>query len=393
MIKRLKGFTIVIPLHLSLSYPSDYVDQTAHILSQNNQVIFFDFRFPIIWQDVLKENNLTLYRQSLTSICKNNKEVYFRPISLLPFKRFEQISKINQLFGIIQLNILLKILGKKVILWGFDPIVKMVLGRLGEIISLYDCIDYVGEDRETKNAKYPEKVLFSKADIIAFNSQGLSDQKTKRNNLLRKKSFVTVCGCNVDLFQKNNKKIPDDLKSVKGNNIILAGVFNYRLDTKLLRYITLHNPKLDFIFVGPVLTDVNKEFLAVLMQKNVHYLGKKRKEELPVFFKNSGVGIIPYRTSLNFVKYSNPMKVYEYFAAGIPVVSTEIEALKNYSKDIIYTTDNYDQFSLALGRFLNNWNETARNKALKVAEKNSWENKIIKIEESILKQLKKNDSI
>ena len=55
MKRRLTGYTIVIPLHLSLGYPSDYVDQTALILAKNNVVIFFDFIHPSLWRQTINE--------------------------------------------------------------------------------------------------------------------------------------------------------------------------------------------------------------------------------------------------------------------------------------------------------------------------------------------------
>lgn len=387
MRKRLKDFIVVIPLHLPLGYPSDYIDQTAHILSKNNLVILFDFRAPILWKQILR--NFIPILKSYIKLASDipHGEVYFRPISIFPTRNLAFIHRLNQSLGLLQLKLFLLFKRNKIILWGFDPIMEQVVGKLGENISVYDCIDLLGEDQQTKLAKDSEKKLFNGTNVVIFNSQGLSDQKTKLNSFLKKKSFVTVCGCNVDLFQKNNIKVPADFKSITGKKIILAGVFDYRLDIELLRYVVLHNPKLNFIFIGPLLDDVNKEFFTILKKKNVHYLGNKRKEELPVYYRNSNVGIVPYKTSLNFVKYSNPMKVYEYFAAGIPVVSTEIEVLNNYPRDIICTTDDYAQFSLALSSFLNNWSETTKNKARKIAKINSWDNKIEKIEKFIIENL------
>ena len=78
------------------------------------------------------------------------------------------------------------------------------------------------------------------------------------------------------------------------------------------------------------------------------------------------------------------MKAYEYLASGIPVLSTEIEALKKYPKDIVYTTDNYGDFNRILKSMLKNWTIQKKMIAQKIAKKNSWENKVAKIEEFII---------
>jgi glycosyltransferase involved in cell wall biosynthesis len=56
---------------------------------------------------------------------------------------------------------------------------------------------------------------------------------------------------------------------------------------------------------------------------NVHVLGRKPFDELPRYCKGFDVAINPFpinEVTLN----SNPLKVREYLAAGLPVVSTRI---------------------------------------------------------------------
>ena len=80
------------------------------------------------------------------------------------------------------------------------------------------------------------------------------------------------------------------------------------------------------------------------------------------------------------------MKTYEYLASGIPVVSTKIEALKQYPEDLVYTTNDYDNFSRALNNMISNWNNKKVTRAKQIAKINSWDNKVAKIEEFILNQ-------
>jgi len=385
MKRRLTGYTIVIPLHLSLGYPSDYVDQTALILAKNNVVIFFDFIHPSLWRQTINEIKRVIKQFVQLLRAEVGSKICFRPFSVFPTRNIPFIFKINRFLGLVQFRLFLWLKKKPVIIWGFDPIIENVIGKLGEKLRVYDCIDCLGEDEETKNLKELEKKLFKKIDIVAFNSSVLFQEKLSKNNQIKNKAVVTVCGCAYNLFQtKDNHTIPDDLKNLKGNLVILAGVFDYRLDVNLLNYVIDKNPKLTFIFIGPFLKDVDKDFFALLNKNNVFYLGKKKKEQLSYYYKNSNLGIIPYKTSLNFVKYSNPMKAYEYLASGIPVLSTEIEALKKYPKDIVYTTDNYGDFNRNLKSMLKNWTIQKKMIAQKIAKKNSWDNKVAKIEEFII---------
>ena len=162
MKKRLKNCVIVIPLHLPLGYPCDYIDQTAHILSKKNLVIFFDFQDPTLWHESVKL--LGEIKDYFIRVAKGNvgEEIYFRPFSVFPTRNISFIYKMNLYLGIIQLKLLLMFKRKKIILWGFDPVMEKVIQKIGENISLYDCIDYLGEDEITKSLKESEKKLFKR---------------------------------------------------------------------------------------------------------------------------------------------------------------------------------------------------------------------------------------
>ena len=47
-----------------------------------------------------------------------------------------------------------------------------------------------------------------------------------------------------------------------------------------------------------------------------------------------------------------PMKFFEYLAAGLPVISTNISSLKNY-EDYIYLSDNYKEIAKQISLSLN----------------------------------------
>lgn len=385
MKRRVKDFLVVIPLHLPLGYPADYIDQTADILKKRNKVVLFDFQYPYAWKKILRFKNLHAFFQSVIKILKReNLAVYFRSTSILPFQRNNFLYKVNVYLGILQLKVLLFLSRKKVILWGFDPVLEKVVGKIREKISVYDCIDFLAEDEETKHLKPLEEKLFSKVNLIAFNSSPPYQEKVKRYPDIKKKSIVTYCGCATQLFQDSSSAGPAEIKKIKGKKIIFAGVFDYRVDTNLLNYIVKKNPRLHFIFIGPVRKTVGQGFFNLLRQKNLIYLDEKDKNLLPAYLKHSNLGIIPYNTKFFFTKYSNPMKAYEYLASGLPVVSTKILALDNYPKDIVYTTDKSQEFSRAINRLIKNWDDNKVKKAKKIAEENSWKNKVAKIEKSIL---------
>lgn len=60
---------------------------------------------------------------------------------------------------------------------------------------------------------------------------------------------------------------------------------------------------------------------------NLHFLGLKAQRDLPAYLENADVAIIPFRVS-PLTHAVSPLKVFEYLAMKLPVVSTPLEELK-----------------------------------------------------------------
>lgn len=65
-----------------------------------------------------------------------------------------------------------------------------------------------------------------------------------------------------------------------------------------------------------------------LVPLNVHFIGLKPQHKLPVYLSHFKLGLIPFK--VNKVTFGvNPLKVYEYLAMGLPVVSTNMPELQD----------------------------------------------------------------
>ena len=71
--------------------------------------------------------------------------------------------------------------------------------------------------------------------------------------------------------------------------------------------------------LGKATTDVS----ALASLPNVHLLGRKPYADLPAYCKGFDVALMPFRLN-ELTLNANPLKVREYLAAGLPVVSTPI---------------------------------------------------------------------
>jgi Glycosyltransferase len=380
------NITIVIPLHLPIKYPCDYIDQTAKVLSKKYQVIFYDYYNPISWKNFFKKTQLKKFFLNLKKLKKNQKNdfILMNWPAFLPLARFSQITEINKKVSFFFLLFFLFLLRKEILIWEFYPLITKK--NFFTKFLIYDCVDHLDKKIHQKEIIKKENKLFKNCDFIAFNSKALYEKKINDHSFIKNKSIYTVCGCNFNLFNIKRKKISKE-KKIK---IIFYGVLNYRINISLLQYIISNNNNYQFVIIGPIEKDIPSNFFSILKESNVFYIKKIPKNKLVDYLKVSSLGIIPYDTSYDFVKYSNPMKLYEYLAAGIPVVSTKILALENYPKDIVYTTNDKKEFSLAIKKLIFNWNEEKIKIAKKIAQKNRWENKVNSILKFIFKNEEKN---
>ena len=78
---------------------------------------------------------------------------------------------------------------------------------------------------------------------------------------------------------------------------------------------------------GKSLVDVSN-----LQKPNVHLLGRKAYADLPPYMKRFDVGLIPFRLN-ELTRNVNPIKLREYFSAGLPVVSSDIPEVRHYADD------------------------------------------------------------
>ncbi|MEA3420017.1 MAG: glycosyltransferase, partial [Campylobacterota bacterium] len=100
-------------------------------------------------------------------------------------------------------------------------------------------------------------------------------------------------------------------------------------------------------------------------------------ERIAQFLSNADVGIIPFDTTdhLELVESINPLKLYEYFACGLPVVSMTWHQLEEL-KSPAFLCGNRDEFINAIKQADRSDNTAA---IKEFAESADWGNRIKEI--------------
>jgi hypothetical protein len=111
-----------------------------------------------------------------------------------------------------------------------------------------------------------------------------------------------------------------------------------RINLPLLENVLGKNPDWQFICFGGA---------HILKVENAHDMGWLRPSQLPAYVASFDVGIMPYDCFDEKNLHCAPLKLFDYFLAGIPVVSTPVIPLWEYS-DLIYFGDTATEITHAI---------------------------------------------
>lgn len=253
-----------------------------------------------------------------------------------------------------------------VVLNAFQPAFGVkLLGKLHEKAAYYYCYDEMAEANWCKkhNAKYEQDFL-KKVKGAIVTSDGLKQTKSK----LQPNTQLIQNGVEMEMFDTKRTK------SIKNNVVGYLGTIDNRLDTDILKKAIEKYPELDFIFVGRIIdSEVSK---ALENYKNVKFVGGKRPDELSFYLENMQVGIIPFVKN-KFTKNIFPMKINQYLAFGMPVVSTDFANLSEFG-DLIYQS-NPNGFVENLGLAIAEENNYKFHERISFSMSNSWKNKALEL--------------
>jgi UDP-galactopyranose mutase len=113
---------------------------------------------------------------------------------------------------------------------------------------------------------------------------------------------------------------PADQAGIPHPRLGFFGVIDERMDLALLAGIARLRPDWHLALIGPV---VKIEPQTLPQGPNIHYLGQKAYEQLPVYLAGWDVALMPFARN-EATRFISPTKTPEYLAGGKPVVSTSI---------------------------------------------------------------------
>lgn len=210
---------------------------------------------------------------------------------------------------------------RRAINWVFNPAAALIAGQLDEDLLIYHCVDeYTAfSGVATQALAELERGLLEKADLVIVSADRLFQTKSRFNP----RTVLVRHGVEHDHFRRAldpATPIPAEVRDLPRPILGYFGLMGQDwIDIPLLEQVARSFAYGSLVLLGKVTTDVSS--LASL--PNVHFLGRKEYAALPGYCKAFDVALLPFPVS-EVTLNANPLKVREYLAAGLPVVSTPI---------------------------------------------------------------------
>ena len=300
----------------------------------------------------------------------------FSPL-LLPFPYSRIVRMVNRVLLARSVRRWMRAAGfTRPIVWTFlpTPLVREVLPLLDPLASVYYCIDdFASSSPGARRIVGSEEQLFRDVDLVFVTSEKLRQRAAQFSRRVHLFPF----GVSMPKFERVRTapdQIPADLAQLPRPIVGYVGGVHRWMDFDLLAEAARRMPETSFALVGPLQVEHDpSEGIA-----NLHLFGKRSHDDVPKYIKGFDVGIVPYLQS-EYTSNVYPTKLNEYFAMGIPVVSTDLPEIRRFNAEHgsrVAVAENADQFVAALTQALRPTSDDERARRVAVARSNSWESRI-----------------
>jgi len=319
---------------------------------------------------------------------KSDSLFIIKPPQGMPFWSYPNVSRLNYIYFAVRLRWVLKRLGfRDYILWNYRPEFAPGVSLFDYGKLVFDITDDLAAYRGTENKKYHYIKMcmentVSKSDHVIVTASTLLD---KYRNSSKNISLVPN-GYDSDLFSDSGVLIPDDMTGIKSPVVGFIGTLFSFLDYKLLEYIIRNSPDTSFVFIGSLEENARKDWMHITTFRNVHWLGKKKKEDIPCYIRMFDVCINPFRVD-DVSRSVSPLKVFEYLAMKKPVVSVQMESLQREEvAPFVYFAGSYEDFLDKLNMALKEREKFKDRLDFRIIKQYSWESlfeKVLTITENL----------
>jgi glycosyltransferase involved in cell wall biosynthesis len=226
-------------------------------------------------------------------------------------------------------------------------------------LSIYDA-DEVGLPEE-RRVRSHHPLVMARADAVIVSNEVLAHtHRPERPDLIHVPNGV-------DAERFSDRAVPPTDLIGDGRPIVgYHGMISHWFDFDLFEAVAKARPDFRFVLVGPHDPRAQAGVDRITAIPNVELLGERPSETMPSYVQAFDVGTVWFQVN-DLTRAVTPLKVYEYLAAGKPVVSTPLPACE--AEPTVRTAADVEAFASALDESLLDADE---NSLRTVAAANDW---------------------
>jgi glycosyltransferase involved in cell wall biosynthesis len=267
------------------------------------------------------------------------------------------------------------------VLWAFLPTSLDAADLVPHRLLVYHCVDHYaanpGVDRSLIDALEAE--MLRRADLVFATSPVLA----ARLGAWRRDVHCLPNVADIALFARavvDDLPEPEDLRDIPRPRAVYVGnLAQYRIDLDLLDRLGEMCPDVQLVFIGVIgLGDAagpGSAMARLAARDNVHLLGPKPQSALPAYLRFCDAAMIPFLDN-EHTRGSLPLKLWEYIAAGLPVVATDLPNFAEpAAEEVVLTASDPGAFAAQLREAIDE-SSAARAERLAVARRHDWPQRI-----------------
>ncbi len=154
-----------------------------------------------------------------------------------------------------------------------------------------------------------------------------------------------------------------------------VGLISVRLDLRMLHRLFAAHPEWTLVLMGTVYRSGCEDALDWLTGlPNVHLLPPVPGEQVADFVRSFDMGLVPYRVTQETI-HASPLKVYEYLAAGLPVVAADVPGARQF-EGVVSIATSAAEWAEAIGGALTTDSDAMRARRRAAVAPHTWDARV-----------------
>ena len=227
--------------------------------------------------------------------------------------------------------------------------VRMLKRRLGSALILYAMSDdlpfFEREGRARQEVEAQQSELISLANAIVSVVPLYLEKYVQPGS---KSTLVLPNGVSTEAMVRLPFSGSEWIRSLPRPRVGFVGAMTEALDWPVIERLVREHPDWSFLFAGTANSRAREEWSRLSRLRNVHHLGVVPYQSLGWVLETLDVGLIPFNPEDPTAAQLDDLKLKEYLAFGVPVVTLNNLSLFSNVAGITWKADDYSGFETAV---------------------------------------------